>query len=1759
MSKFRQSFTPRRTVLSASLVTAIAALSVTQAIPTAFAQQLANSDPARLLIDQGNYWQANKRGDLAAQAWQKLLAINPNQPDALFGMGIVEADRGQMAQAQGYLDRLKKAAPNYASIGTLASRLGQPTPTDSKLADARQLAQSGKTGQAAQRYREALAGKTMTPQLALEYYQTLGGTSDGWDEARRGLEKLAHDNPDNNRIALAYAQHLTYRESTRRDGIRLLSGLSTRSDVGDAARASWRQALIWLGARGSDTGAYQADLKVVPDDAAVKARLDAIAQQEQSARVTAAASAGNDARGRAVAAGFDALQKGDLDTATARFQGVLADHPNDTDALGGMGVLRLRQEKFSDAQQLLERASRGPNPGRWKSALASASYWSLVNSATASRQAGDNAKARDQLERAIRIDPNEITAQNALGDVLLAAGDPKGAEAAYRMVLRRQSDNPDAIRGVVGALTQQGRADEALQFAGQLSEQERQRIGGLGTLRAQQQQAEGRAAEQRGDLATARTDLENALLNDPQSPWIRLDLARVYRKQGALTNARSVMDGLLASNPDMPDALYASALLYGELSDWNRTLDMLARIPPQSRTRDMATLQRRAWVHASVDRANALTQQGQVAAAHSLLEQVQPVAGTDPELLGVVASAFAQTNDDNRAIGLIRQVMAQTSRPDAGMRIQYAGILLRTNQDAELAGVLRQIQSMRLTDAQRTDFGKLQQALAIRQADALRQQGDLPNAYEAIAPALAANPDDPDLQATLARLYAATGEYNQALQLYIAAHKTRPDDLDLTLAAAGTASQARNYSFAEDAIETALKQAPDNPRVLAAAGRIYRAEGKNGKAASYFRQALAAENKPINGGNGPLDMRLVGRDGTPVAAAQYSADRVPSNPFIGRQVINPSAPPQQAGSVGAGQSGVGTPTAGQFSGTGGPSAAPTVSARPVQGSFPYPTQAYPSQPALQQPTSSQSMPYLPPNSPPQYLQQAPAAYPSNLTNPRRTVGPDAYRPSDAGEKVAYVPSRSSGEDSEGAGYSGAYDSGAGQGGYPQQYAQNNGYPQQQGGYPQQYAQNNGYQQQAGYPQQYPQNNGYQQQAAYPQQYPQNNGYQQQAAYPQQYPQNNGYQQQAAYPQQYPQNNGYQQQAAYPQQYPQNNGYQQQAAYPQQYPQNNGYQQQAAYPQQYPQNNGYQQQAAYPQQYPQNNGYQQQAAYPQQYPQNNGYQQQAAYPQQYPQNNGYQQAAPLPMPWPDDPSYAPVARTAAVDTNCDSSGADGGTRAVAGGGTQTPDGMVCRPVTVAKKTVRKAPVRRAAPRYAPTYAQQSYPQQYAPAYPQQPPLPQYGQQQYAQQPVPQYGQQMAPAPRWNDNSSNAAPAPTGPLTIQQELDQINQQTSSTVAAGISIHNRSGESGLSTLTDIEAPIEGRLRAGNGHIVVRATPVTLDAGTPDATYAVGSRFGSGPAAAYSQLLNNGTAVGSQNATGIGLSGGYETDKLGFDVGTTPIGFKQTNIVGGINYRGAATDQVTYVLSGSRRAVTDSLLSYAGTTDNRSGLSWGGVVSSGGRLDVTYDDGVNGVYGYGSYGYITGKNVASNTRGEGGGGIYTRLLKEPDRELMAGLNVTAFGYDKNLSYFTYGQGGYFSPQQYVSISVPVSWSARSGRLSYQVKGSLGIQHFREDDSPYFPTSSSLQSSANAAQAAAAAAGATTTTSAVYPGQSKTGLGYNAQATAEYQFGPQMFVGGLAGIDNARDYRQWYGGLYLRYAFERMTGSPVMPPVPLHSPFLAN
>ena len=1406
-------------------------------------------DPARILVEQGQYWQSQGNSERAIEAWQKLLRMQPGQPTALYGLARAELDAKRTDGAVRYLEQLRRASPGNALVArleqeiTLARNSGQ-------LQTARQQARSGQASQAVENYQAALGGQVPTGPLALEYYQTLGSTSGGWEEARRGLERLAQESPNDAKIALSLAQHLTYREATRRQGIGQLAQLAERSDVGQAATESWRKALAWTGSRASDAPLYQAFLRIHPGDTAVQTRLREIQSQQRQARTAPAVTA--DPLRQLANEGFKALDDGDLEAAEASFYSVLQARPSDSDALGGMGVLRLRQEDFGKARDYLERASRSGAAARWKQALDSATYWALLAQAQAAREANDSAGARALLEQAVRLNPREVTAENDLADVLVETGNYDAAEAAYRRVLARQSDNPDAIRGLVGVLAQNNKAAEALQLVEKLSPSQQEKVGALGRLRATQAMGQAKAATERGDFNGARLALENALLNDPANPWVRLDLARLYLQMGAMSEARGVMDGLLISNPLMPEALYASALLASEAQDWPHALATLERIPEARRTRDIASLQKRVWVHVQVAAASALATQGQQAQALALLAQAEPFVGQDTELLGSMALAYADAGDPARALGTVRQVLARTPRPDVGLRLQYAATLLKTQQDVELAGILRQLQDTSMSAQERRSYNDIRFAYIVRQADALRESGNLAAAYDILAPALAERPGDPAATGALARMYAANNDYPEALALYNQLLQKDPNNVQILLPAATMATAAKEYGHAESALQIALLRAPQDPQVLTAAARLARAQGKTTQAGQFFAAAITAEER----------QRAVQLAASRPAGSSLAA----RNPFAART----GNPPMAQSPAAWGQTAAPYP-AGYL---------PAMQTVPAAGM---------AMPALYIPdvAGAARFPVAPPGA--AYANTPPGAPSSYYAVPASAV-PVGTRsaPNTAATRIG-TTSRATGNS----------------------------------------------------------------------------------------------------------------------------------------------------------------------------------------------------------------ATPLSTPRP------------------------------AAGGNTAP-GAAYVPI----------PVSAAAP--APVWAA---PAGSAPGY-----LP------YAAAPAAAVPVQASTPSAW---AATGYPALTGaavqPRTVRDEWLELRQSQTPVLSVGTVARVRQGESGLGQVTDLQAPLQLKFGLGDGSMTLGVTPTAVSAGTPDQDYGNLSRFGSGPATALNAPTRS---PGSQNDSGVGLQMAYASTNLKVDIGTRPLGFSQTDVTGGVQYRLPVSDNTSLTGQLSRRSVSDSVLSFAGARDARTGETWGGVSATGGRLDATWDDGDFGIYGYGALHGITGTRVQSNSRFEAGGGLYWRVHRAQDSGFTAGLNFSGLAYDKNLRYFTYGHGGYFSPQQFLSLSVPFDWTQRTGRLSYQLKGALGVQYFKEDAALYFPTSATRQ--ANAAQAAidAEAFGTSGSASAIYRGQSKTGLGYNLGMALEYQMHPQLFVGGHLAMDNARDYRQFTGGLYMRYALEPYTGAQAMPLKPLFSPY---
>ncbi|MDU7197956.1 cellulose synthase complex outer membrane protein BcsC [Phytobacter diazotrophicus] len=362
-----------------------------------------------------------------------------------------------------------------------------------------------------------------------------------------------------------------------------------------------------------------------------------------------------------------------------------------------------------------------------------------------------------------------------------------------------------------------------------------------------------------------------------------------------------------------------------------------------------------------------------------------------------------------------------------------------------------------------------------------------------------------------------------------------------------------------------------------------------------------------------------------------------------------------------------------------------------------------------------------------------------------------------------------------------------------------------------------------------------------------------------------------------------------------------------------------------------------------------------------------------------------------------------------------------------------------------------------------------------------------------------------------------------------------------HNYWGSSGTGGYSDLKAHttmLQADAPLADGRMFFRTDMVNMDAGKfslkDDGTYS--PHWGT---------CNDVACEGgdrTQTANGVSVAVGWRNKTWDMDIGTTPIGFNVVDIVGGLSYSNDI-GAIGYTLNVHRRPISSSLLAFGGQKDNGNGdhpgTTWGGVRANGATASMSYDRGeAHGVWASLGTDQLTGKNVADNWRVRWMAGYYYKLINENNRRLTIGLNNMIWHYDKDLSHYTLGQGGYYSPQEYLSFSVPVTWRQRTENWSWELGGSASWSHSRKKTERSYPLLNLIPADYR-----------TDARTALEEGSSSSGVGYTAQALVERRINANWSVGLGVNIQQAKDYTPSQGMLFIRYSAAGWQGDMDMPP----------
>lgn len=806
---------------------AIVALS---APPQASAASPTASDPASsavygLLFEQATMWRERNRLDLAAQALRKILESQPDNTEALFQLGSIELQNQHFDQVRATIARLRQVDPSDTRATELERAMAVGQTDEASLTDARRFAAAGAYDRAIAAYRKAFRGGPPPFDLAVEFYETLAGTGAGWDEARLRLKVLADRSYATSRTKFAYARVLTYNEQTRREGIALLAGLASDPAVGQAAFEAMRQGMLWLTVGPPDRPFFESYLTRFPGDTLVRDRL---VESQRPVRL--------DPVGAAINEAYRLFDQGLYDQAIARFEGVLQADPNNADAIAGIGIVRLRQERFADARDQLSKAIKlAPNrQAEWAQALESANFWLAYREAVALRDRGDIGQA-EKIARPLAdhtATPKERGAAQALmGDLLRRQGKQREAEGYYRDSLTRDPANKEAQAGLYQVLAAQGRDTRNEPLLANLDNSTRNRIQSDGAQDAAQRLRVQAAGLEKSSPERAEQLYREAMRMDPSSPWIRYDLAKFLARSGRVAEAQPLIDELVASG--RAESIYAAAVYYSEQQRTGEAVALLDRIPANQRSARMNALRSSLSSAGEMDQLVASAKAGDATARATLVQRANSPQATAAQQANA-ALALAKAGDRAQAIAVVRRLSGRSDLNPETLRLLFYAAL-EAGQDSEANALLTRMSRSTATH----DVGNLQESMAIRQSERLRTEHDLTAAYDVLVPYISGSSPSVAARLALARVYKDSKFSEEAIQVLDGIMVSSPADADTLQEAVNIAIDLKRYERAEVWLAEALRLQPQNPRLYIVQARLLRARGDNAgarRALEYAQQ-----------------------------------------------------------------------------------------------------------------------------------------------------------------------------------------------------------------------------------------------------------------------------------------------------------------------------------------------------------------------------------------------------------------------------------------------------------------------------------------------------------------------------------------------------------------------------------------------------------------------------------------------------------------------------------------------------------------------------------------------------------------------------------------------------------------------------------------------------------------------------------------------------------------------------------------------------------
>lgn len=163
---------------------------------------------------------------------------------------------------------------------------------------------------------------------------------------------------------------------------------------------------------------------------------------------------------------------------------------------------------------------------------------------------------------------------------------------------------------------------------------------------------------------------------------------------------------------------------------------------------------------------------------------------------------------------------------------------------------------------------------------------------------------------------------------------------------------------------------------------------------------------------------------------------------------------------------------------------------------------------------------------------------------------------------------------------------------------------------------------------------------------------------------------------------------------------------------------------------------------------------------------------------------------------------------------------------------------------------------------------------------------------------------------------------------------------------------------------------------------------------------------------------------------------------------------------DYKNFYINLHQSSIEESILSIQGQKDPYSSSKWGRVIKTGIQGGLNFD--LSNSYWLtlsGEFDYIWGKNVWENYYLGGNISIGKTIIIDEKRQFDIGAFFVIKHFNRNSNFFTYGHGGYFSPQIFTMLGPTLRYQVKECcSMALDIKASIGYIYYRNDSSPHYP-----------------------------------------------------------------------------------------------------